>query len=393
MKKSAVLTLIVCVALALCASVIPAATASAAEPETDPTDVAFAEAFGTLAGETYAAPVDAVCDRTPLYDIDLKPLGALYTFELYGEKGYAAVVNVEADIYEVTEMFFGAEAPYPFNEGDLNVYVRPMSYLVYNDGYLNAETGAEISAETIAALRDEAFYGSDGTLSSTHETIYYTDKSQNTHSLATRNPSIVELPAYSYECVCVAGANVIQYYDRNYPNLIANYTPGMGLGTRYMYATPGSQTTALVGQLYSAMGTNTTGSGTTVSQFRNGMTSYVTGAGYSISYTSLMSGTSFNYQAAKTQLESSRPLVIFTEAVDVTVISTGSGSDSVTDYHGAGRHAMAVFGYNEITYTMSDGSVRNVNYLLVAPGLESISAGYYNVSTGGIEDALAIVIS
>ena len=241
MKKVLILTLIVCFAVSLGAAAIPLTAASAAEASADPLDAAFDEAFLTFAGENYGGPLDTEIIRTPLYDIGLNALGALYSFSLYGEEGYAAVVESGRGGYEVAEMFFSGEQPYPFLPGDMNVFVRPLVYLVYNGGnYYTADTREAVDAETVAALAENAYFGSDSVLNVTSQTVSYVDKTDNEYTLAARFPNIVEVAGYSYACACIAGANIIQYYDRYSANLIAGYTPGMAIGPRYMYSLPGS---------------------------------------------------------------------------------------------------------------------------------------------------------
>lgn len=393
MKKVLILTLIVCFAVSLGAAAIPLTAASAAEASADPLDAAFYEAFLTFAGENYGGPLDTEIIRTPLYDIGLNALGALYSFSLYGEEGYAAVVESGRGGYEVAEMFFSGEQPYPFLPGDMNVFVRPLVYLVYNGGnYYTADTREAVDAETVAALAENAYFGSDSVLNFTSQTVSYVDKTDNEYTLAARFPNIVEVAGYSYACACIAGANIIQYYDRYSANLIAGYTPGMAIGPRYMYSLPGSATDAVVGQLYTDMGTDPSAQGTTVPQFRTGLSTYVTRAGYSVTYTSCMSGTSLSYSAAKNQLDLGRPIALFTFGIEVATLTEGDGADYLNIYTSSANHAMTAFGYRDITYTLSGSATSTVNYLVVASGLNAVGKGYLNANTADLYEALAVNI-
>ncbi|MCL2798153.1 MAG: hypothetical protein FWD58_08900, partial [Firmicutes bacterium] len=57
-------------------------------------------------------------------------------------------------------------------------------------------------------------------------------------------------------------------------------------------------------------------------------------------------------------------------------------------------HAMAGFGYNEVTYTLTNGTTRTDTYIQVATGLGSKTKGYYNIYYNTqIDECFAITIS
>lgn len=396
MKKTAILVLTLCVAMFIGSAAIPGIVASAAIDPEDPIDAVFLQAYEEMAGENYTGDLDADISRTPLYDIELNPLGALYIFSLYGETGYATVVYFEG-AYILTEMFFGSEYPYPFNEGDMNIYVRPMTYLVYNDGYFDPETGLEISSDFLESLAEDAYFGFDAAVYVSTETIHYRTRTGYSFEFVTTPPHLTEVMYCPNACVPIASANIIQYYDRYFPDLIPNYAPGGYLNNtnQYVYFGPSAETDALVSTLYSLMGTDS--EGTSYLMFALGFTSYLFfEKNMVVNYTDCKnSDGTFNYSTAKQCLENNIPLIVFTTGTNVDWLNLDETYyNHITHFTSTYNHAMAVFGFKEIYYTFLDGTSRFDKYLSVASGMMSIGRGYLNLAdTSNIYAALGIEIT
>ena len=244
----------------------------------------------------------------------------------------------------------------------------------------NAITGVEES------YRDDAMLLAE----STSITVNYESKSENTFNMVLKHPE------YSFtekagSCACIAGANVIGFYDRYDENLIPDHDAGKLFMGKYIYSIEDSAVFDVIRQLYSDMGTDDTG--TTVAQFISGMRTYCSRKGKSISFISCMAGGSFDYSSAKTHMEENRPVVLFCAGYNVATINTYENSDKIYNYESTANHVMVGFGYKDITYTMANSSTALYRYFEVASGVPLNDSGYYNIDyKTKINDAYAINI-
>lgn len=370
------------------------AKASAMALNNDECDVVFSENVKELAKENYAGVISISATKELLFDMDLEALGFLYLFSVNGEAGYAIVVRMNG-AFEVAELYFNAADPYAGVNGGSRVYVGNMLYLSYADGdfYIMGEE-TPLSERQIEAVRSIAFYSDGGTITTSSETVNYVTKSETKYELAKRHPGITHISGYTNTCAPVAGANIIQYWDRYKTDLIANYTPGTTMGNFYIYKNPSSDTNAVLAQLYYDMETNVYGSGTTIAQFKSGLITYCARSNYSVTYDSCMVNNSFSYTTAKQYLAAGKPLSIFLYGFNVVDITPTTNTDTLSYWLSGAGHIMSAFGYNEITYTLADSTTRLDKYLMVAAGLTVIERGYLNVQSNlQIDDAYAITVS
>ncbi len=361
----------------------------------DEYDQVFLQSSRELIEERYNGEYTVVAEKELLYDINLQEFGYIYDFSVNGDNGFAVVVNVENEIV-LEEIFFGSENPFMKNCENKRIYVNQLTYLEYcNDNYL--QNGRELTKDETEYYADIAYASSAGTIETDQETIYYTSKSIIADfSLANRIPACTaETSLGNNICVPVAGANIIQYYDRYYTNLIENYTPGRGAGNIYMYNAVGDEIRGVVLQLYDDMETNTTGAGVTIAQFKIGLETYCARQGYDITYQSCMSGGSMSYSQVKSHIDAKTPVMIFMErSIYTEDVSNNNGYDIVENSTYFANHSIVAFGYKEIKYTLSDGSNRNVNMLEVATGISSLNNGYLNLyKNNSIDDAMAVIIN
>lgn len=224
-------------------------------------------------------------------------------------------------------------------------------------------------------------------------TVSYTNKSESNKSLALKNPTYL-IPGVT--CVPNAAICLIGYYDRYHDNLIPNFTAGRSYGNLYMYLSPDSNVQSAAIQLAYDMGvSNPATDGVTITNFKNGMQNYCGEKSLSVSFTSCMSWGSFDYNKAKAQLNANVPLIVFMGEFGVSVINAGNNNvDTVTTYTANAAHAMAVFGYTEITYTLSNGATKTDKYLRVANGLSGIVCELVNIELNNtFDDAYAVTIN
>lgn len=387
--------LLACLAISatlLCGGVTVVASAQTYNVSQTECDQVFAATVGELV-ESQSNSLNAV--RKTLYDIQINPLGFVYEFTADEADGYA-VYLWENEKFIPQEVITNGSSPYAEAEGKC-VYVCSYTYLEYVNGeYADLNNGVTLSADAVGLMAENAVYGNVGImpLATTIVTVSFKSKDKHEYLMSMQPPAYTNSP-YTYACACIAGANIIGYYDRYYPNLIANYVPGyLFLGTLYMYYPQSAETTAVINQLVTDMGT--TSQGTTQTQFVNGMKKYCDRAGYSFGYTSVMSGGKINYSEAIKQMEqNNRPLAILLDGYNVVSIYTeGDTQDNLTYYYNTATHVMVGFGYRYITYTYSNSTTETFNFIYVSSGNPDARNGYFNVNYKGttIVDVLAINI-
>ena len=357
-------------------------------------DVVFFQNITELAQDTYGGNIELTATKESVFDLELNHLGFIYEFSINEQNGYAIVINTSG-YFEVAEVYFDANNPYSEVVGK-PIYISNMIYLYYSNGeFYNSETGAIISDVVLSALSTNACYANGNATYVSWENIYYNNKQELEHKLAYRHPGIIQISNYSNACAAVAGANLVQYWDRFKPNLIANFTPGTALGSNYIYKEPDSNTSNVIGQLYYDMETNIGGSGATIAQFKNGLSTYCQRYGYNVTFISCFNNGNFDNATAKQYLENNIPIVLFVDPFTVAeVIANGQGNDYVEYLISDAPHVMAGFGYKEITYTLSDNTTRVDQYIAVASGLTDKARGYFNINYNTIiDDTYAVNIA
>ena len=328
-----------------------------------------------------------------VYDIDLNYLGFAYDFLANDEQGYAVIIDIGGQL-EAIEFFFDAYNPYAnVEQGAKRIFVAAMTYLVYNNGvYSFVDRDLPLDEDTLSSMREIAFYGENRSLSDASEYVYYTNRTETKHELAKRHPGLIEVAGLSNACAPIAGGNLIQYWDRYKTNLIANYTPGTAVGNLYLYNESSTTTNSMISQLYSDMGTGSTG--TTISQFINGIGTYCTRQGYTATFTSCMSNGTFNYTTAKQQLTAGKPLALFLYGYTIGDCTQNDGYDLLTYKVGTGTHVMAGFGYKEVTYALTGGGTRQDYYIAVGSGFAARRRGFFNINyCTQIDDAYSLSVS
>lgn len=243
-----------------------------------------------------------------------------------------------------------------------------------------------------AVTAGEATYCEDGImpLAATDYTVYYESKTEDQYRMVLRHPDYT-VCSYTAACACIAGSNVIGYYDRYDENLIPDHQSGKVFQGQFVYSIHDSAIFDLADQLYVDMGTNS--AGTTVTEFKNGMTTFCSRKGKSISFSSCMSGGQFNYSLARSYMEANQPVVLFCSGYNVAEIGTYEQRDSIEYVESTANHVMVGFGCRTINYNLTATSSAQYRFIKVASGSTSRPNGYYNIDYNTkINDAYAINI-
>ena len=356
--------------------------AYAAPLDYDEFDAVFLQTAEETVPDFYIGEVELSANKEILFDIDLNEFGFIYDFTVDGQDGYASVIDTEG-YPELSGIFFNTTCPFDAVnvENYYRIYVSGCTYLYYYGGAYYTLSGVALSDEIVAALREDAYLATNSYVVGTNETIYYLTRTITaSNELAIQYPTINNIAGCSNCCVPIAGANIIQFWDRFKPNLIPNFEPGITFMGAYIYKIAADELDDLAYDLYVAMETNSTGNGTTITQCMNGLSSYVSDKGYTFSYESCMTNSVFNYTLATQKIDANKPLLLFVDFFAVAKIYDNSGYDYITYANVNGAHAMAGFGYKTIYYTFSDNTTRTDNYIGVSSGLNQVGTGYYNIS-------------
>lgn len=356
-------------------------------------DTVFRKAMEEIVAEAAINIGTFKVKREPVYDISLTQLGFIYLMQYDDKEGFALVIHTKGS-FDVTEFYLEANNPYEEYCGK-NVYVGILLYLVFiDDCFVEVETGNVIATQDIENLYEKAFSSTMSNIMTGYETVYYIDKNVNKYELTKRHPAYYPTGEnISNACTPAAGANILGYWTRYYPELVPGFIPGSIQLGQYLYKEWAEEADKLVENLYYAMGTNTVAPGTTVTAFISGMTSFVNNTGRQIDYASCNVGGAFNYSFAKQKLKEGMPLVLFIDGFRIDEFYDMTNQMSLSYMIAESAHAMAGFGFNETTYTLSNGTRRVDSYIQVATGLVSKPKGYYNINYNTtIDECYAITI-
>lgn len=240
---------------------------------------------------------------------------------------------------------------------------------------------------------DPVAYEQTESLNAEWETVEipYTSKTlTKSHSLALWYPDYNFSPAVG-SCGCIAGANVIGFFDRYYEDLIPDHEAGIEFEDTYLYDKQDDGVVKTIETLYEYMGTEHVG--TTEDEFIDGMRRYCNEKGRTISFTSCMSSKSFNFTSAQHKMESNQPIVLFLSGYNAALLASNNNStDSINYLVSDANHIMVGFGYAIYNYSTLNGTV-TYEYINVSTGLSGYTRMLFDINyKTKINDALAVSI-
>lgn len=221
------------------------------------------------------------------------------------------------------------------------------------------------------------------------ETIYFTSKDTvDEHDTAGGAPTF-SASGMTNACGPVAGAEIVAFYDKYYPNLIPGWDSYYTSTGKYRtqnttYINPMMQ------ELYTLMKTNEGGEGVTEANFKSGLQTYFTNHGYSLSFASVKSGSTLNYSSCKSAIDSNKVIVLFITPGDIYDIAEASDHDIIGSYAITGNHIMIAYGYLQMKYYNGSTLFRTDTYLKVATGRSTPMIAYYKLGTSNLENAYVV---
>ena len=194
-------------------------------------------------------------------------------------------------------------------------------------------------------------------------------------------------------CTPTAGGIITCYYDSIYTNLIPNYEPYQIYNNKVYWRTQNETSVALEIELYNLMGTNTQAPGTSVAQFKSGMTTYYNNHGYNIAYNnvtnSLTSANAINWFTQE------KPVILFLTSYDfypAVQFRINETSYSILGQRETAGHAVVACAYFEFTFYTNNQVSRLEKWLYVAFG--NSNYGYLSLNdTSYIQEAYTFDIS
>lgn len=344
-------------------------------------DLCFQQTVNGILEEDEVNGSYIISRRTLLYDLNLEPLGYVYSFDTACGSGYAVII-CDGGNYVTREFLKSTLSPYLSVGGDeLCVYAQTMSYFKSVDGEIcDISSSVPLSRDAVETLRSHAVFYKNGIDSSVERRtvkIQYVSHNLQQKKLCLGVPTFYNV-GYTGGCAAVAGTILVGFYDRYYENLIPNHVAGGSNGDLYIYySTVDDNVEAVMSTLYNNMGGSS--AGITENGFKNGMISYCGSKNLTCEFTSLFSGGQLNYVAAKNCSDENKPLVLFLNTYTVCqqyFEETESASAYEIHY---GNHVMVGFGYRHLNYTTADGTNGEQKFIYVATGWGDPRDGYFNI--------------
>ena len=191
-------------------------------------------------------------------------------------------------------------------------------------------------------------------------------------------------------CAPMAGCIVMGYYDYEFENLIPDFTACYYYNNTFRYRPQTAKVITVKEELYTLMGTNSINPGTSVSQFKKGMTAYVNSKDLSIQYNRC-----YTIQNMINYFEQSQPIVLFLNSYDYYDASGMSRSENQLCLYGktsTNGHVVVAYGYKQYKFYTNNVLTRTENFLVISFG--DSSTGFLSVnSLRCIDEAYAIKIS
>lgn len=195
-------------------------------------------------------------------------------------------------------------------------------------------------------------------------------------------------------CGAISGTNVVVFYDRYYPNLLAGFDPGMMNGSIYCYFPDlsWSQTVNALESLYSLMQIPTVG-GTTSANFRSGLATFMANQGYTTSYTSFQStATMVNLSGLIAGINANKVGVIMCSTYNyITSMNFNNERVYVVKKNCSTGHIMMVYGYETIGYYNDGVKFAEKTFLYVSSGYSTGTQGFMELNDFSTIDEAWIV--
>ena len=244
---------------------------------------------------------------------------------------------------------------------------------------------------------EEIYYSALGGFVNETESFSYATKNTEMFLINPTFPKYTNVGTLQNVCANVAGANLIGFYDRYYDSLIPDVTVGYERNNKYTYfpmKVAEDQLQNVINDLYTRMQTNVNAAGTTQTQYKNGLASYINAKGYNVTYNSVMTNGSFDLNKAIAQLNAGNPITLFMSGFNITTVEDNGSTVTLEKSLFDSTHIAIAYGYEKVTYYNSNGGVIKTQiYLSVSSGIYGVTGDYVVNLYGNLNDAEAAHVS
>lgn len=192
-------------------------------------------------------------------------------------------------------------------------------------------------------------------------------------------------------CGAVAGSEVVAFYDKYFPELIPDWVSYYPASGKYRVQ-DFTYVPSVMREMYTLMRTNVEDVGVSRTECLDGLRSYINGRGRQVSYQSVTSGSSINFEQCKNAIDNNKVILLFTLPTTVYAMSEANNSDSFFETNIAGAHIMVAFGYLQIKYYNNGGLFRTDTFLQVAMGQPGYTEKMYKIDSATTEAAYIVNI-
>ena len=205
-------------------------------------------------------------------------------------------------------------------------------------------------------------------------------------------PQYKALSGLTNACGAVAGTEVIGYYDKYYPNMIPGWESFYAASGKYRLQ-DSVYIPSVMNELFTLMKTNVGGAGVSESDFTNGLTTYIKNRGYGVNMQTVLNGSTVNYAACKSAIDSNKVIALLSSATDVYSVSEGATQDTIVSASISDSHIMIASGYLEIKYYKNGSLFRTDRYLIVSSGSQNLGTVYYKLNNHKLVNAYIVNIT
>lgn len=194
-------------------------------------------------------------------------------------------------------------------------------------------------------------------------------------------------------CAAIAGGVLVGYFDKDYENLIPNFSSVAKRGEHLIYKPVTDAAGVVMQDLFERMGVNQILPGATENDFKNGLTSYVVDHGYNIEFRKYGDPYVIYYEGVSQSLQNGYPLALFFD-MKYLIYDLEIGDTQLklwTQAYNA-PHIAIVHGIKRVSYYNGDNLIRTDTYLSVSTGFATPTFGHILVETTNIDDILGVKI-
>lgn len=263
--------------------------------------------------------------------------------------------------------------------------------------FFNFDTVQPDTVSFEKSYADDLYLGNGSYIGGETEVTSYVSKTDLEYEIPFGIPIFFDGTAAQNACAVNCGSVVVGYYNKD-----LNLIPGFDaiyyvMGNIPRWNNSGPLVQAMINNLYVLMKTDPSpNGGTTVANYKSGLTKYASNHGYSTSITSRMSSGFYNYTQIKQSVLSGKPVSIFMSGYNVFLdVHTSGKTDTIYKALYSGNHVMIVYGYRDIYYyDNSTILIKHHRYLRVYTSFPDISTAYIKLDdVGKIDDAYEIVFN